>query len=114
VLFDRRADLDFLDVDDFLLLAGLVGLFLLFIFVLAVVENLADRRIGGGRDFDEVETGFFCGGDGFAGGDDPDLLAVRTDQADAVDADFVVDARPVIVDPAWRRGIQRFANRSFS
>jgi len=58
---DIRAKLDFLDFDDLLLLARFGLLFLFLETVLAVIEDLADRRIGGRRDFDQVETGFLGG-----------------------------------------------------
>ena len=49
VIVDHRAHLDLLDLDDLLLLAGLGGLLLFLIFEFAVVEDLADRRLGIGR-----------------------------------------------------------------
>jgi len=51
---DVRPHLDLLDLDGALLLARLGGLFLRLIFVFAVVENFADRRLGIRRDLDEV------------------------------------------------------------
>ena len=58
VIVDARAHLDLFDLDDLLLLARLGGLLLLLVFVFAVVEDLGDRRIGVGRDLDQVEPGF--------------------------------------------------------
>ena len=49
VVVDAGAQLDLLDLDDLLLLARLVLVLLLFVFELAEIEDLADRRIGVGR-----------------------------------------------------------------
>ena len=54
VIIDVRAHLDFLDVDCLLLLARLVRLLLRNVFELAVIQNLADRRIGVRRYFDQI------------------------------------------------------------
>ena len=58
VVVDVRTHLDLLDLLRLLLLALLVGLFLGLIFVAADVEELGDRRIGVGRDLDQVEADF--------------------------------------------------------
>jgi len=48
VVVDHRAELDLLDLDDLLFLAGFSLLFLLLESVLAVIQDLADRRYGVG------------------------------------------------------------------
>jgi hypothetical protein len=54
VLVDGDRELDFLDGDDFLLLArGAVALVLL-VEELAVILNAANRRLGGRRDFYQI------------------------------------------------------------
>jgi hypothetical protein len=55
VVINVRANLDFLDLDDLLLLAGLVGLLLLLVLELAVVCDLADRRNGVRADLEQIE-----------------------------------------------------------
>ena len=56
VIVDAGAKLDLLDLDDLLLLAGFGGFLLLKEAELPIVEDLADRRICGGNDLDEVEA----------------------------------------------------------
>ena len=63
--------------------------------ILAEVEDLADRRIGVRRDFDEVETGLDGHGERFVAPDDTHHLAPLVDEADARDADLVVDPGPL-------------------
>ena len=53
---DLRPELDLLDLDLGLVLAGELGLLLLLVAVLAVVHHLGDGRIGLRRDLDEVEA----------------------------------------------------------
>ena len=60
MVVDAGPQLDFLDLDDFLLLSGLVFLFLGLEFELAEIQDLADRRIGVGGDLDEVQAGFLA------------------------------------------------------
>jgi hypothetical protein len=57
VVVDHRPELDFLDLDDLLFLAGFGGLLLRLEFVLAVIQELADRRVGVGRYLDQIEPG---------------------------------------------------------
>ena len=58
VVVDVRTHLDLLDLLRLLRLAGEIGLFLGLVFELADVEELAHRRIGVGRDLDQVEADF--------------------------------------------------------
>src|SRR5437763_9154456 len=95
---DLRPELDLLDLDLALVLAGLFRLLLLLVLVLAVVHDLRDRRVGLGSDLDEVEVlgvGMLAR---LVGGLDTELGTVVVDQPDARDSDRIVDARRV----AWR------------
>jgi hypothetical protein len=96
VIVDGRAHLDLLDLDDLLLLAGLVGLFLLLVFELAVVHQLADRRLVVGRDFDDVKTLLVAQSESFVQADLAVLVAVVADQKNGFGGDFVVDARAIL------------------
>src|SRR5256714_882083 len=58
VIVDHRPQLDLLDLDDLLLLAGLGGFFLRGIFELPVVHDLANGRIIVRRNLDKVHAGF--------------------------------------------------------
>src|SRR5207247_6938065 len=58
VIVDHWSELDLLDLDHLLFLAGFRGLLLRLVFIFAVIENLADRRGRIGGDLDEIEAGF--------------------------------------------------------
>jgi hypothetical protein len=88
-----RAELDLFDLDDLLLLTGFALTLLLFLFELAKIHDLTDRRIGVGRNLDQVEPSFVGHFHGTRRGHNADVFSVRTDQADFVRADLVVDAR---------------------
>src|SRR3546814_217570 len=103
---DAGTQLDFLQLDDLLLLARLGGLFLGLVFVLAVIEDLGNGRLRGGRNLAEVETGLFGQTHGFADGDHPAIFAFGVKQADIGDVDFVIDPRSVGL--RRRRGIERW------
>ena len=96
VIVDHRPQLDFLDLDDLLLLARLGGFLLRLVFVLAVVEDLADGRARIGGDLHEIEAGVLRHGQGVGGIDDPLIGAVFVDELDLADADLLVDARPLL------------------
>lgn len=102
---DHRAELDLLDLDDLLLLAGLGGLLLLLVLVLAKIENLGDGRLGIGRNFAEIEAGFFSQTQGFADRDNATVLTGGIDQTDLGDVDLEIDPRTVGF--RRRRGIER-------
>jgi hypothetical protein len=96
VIVDGRAHLDLLDLDDLLLLAGLVGLFLLLVFVLAIVHQLADRRLVVGRDLDHVETLFLAQRQGLIEAQFAIFVAVLADQENGARGDLIVDARAAL------------------
>ena len=93
VLVDAGAELHLLDDDHLLLLLGF-GLFLLLLEdVLPVVHDLADRRVGGRGDLDQIEILFAGHVLRLLQRDDADLSALGVDQPDFRDApDHVVDA----------------------
>jgi hypothetical protein len=104
---DVRAHLDFLDLDDLLLLPGLGGLLLALVLEAAEIEDLADRRDRIRRNLDEIETGL-CGDlerplDRYGSV----IVALVVDQLNFIDADFLIDPRPVL--GGWG-GPERFAN----
>src|SRR5262249_20843503 len=108
VIVDHRTKLDFLDLDDFLLLARLGGLLLLLVLVLPVIEQLADRWTGVGRDLDQIKTGGLGGGQRFRNGHIAPVRAVFIDQVYYAGVNLLVDARAVFLD--GRRGSHRAAN----
>ena len=95
MVVDVRTHLDLLDLLRLLRLAGEVGLFLGLIFVFADVEELADRRIGIGRDLDEVEADFGGLLDRFGGEQDAQILAILIDHAHLGHGDEFVEAGAV-------------------
>src|SRR5579864_9544583 len=103
VIVDAGAKLDLFDLDHLLLLPRLVLALLLLVFEFAEIEDFADRRIGVGRHFDEVEPGLDGAGDGIAARDDAYHLAAFVDKAHARREDFFIDARPIRRASGWRR-----------
>src|SRR6202158_4387773 len=95
VIVDHRPQLDLLDLHDLLFLAGFGGFFLRRIFELPVVHDLANGRIGVGRNLHKVHTRFegnLYRGCGF---DRAVVGAVLIDQLNLCVADFIIGARPV-------------------
>ena len=95
MLVDIRTELDFLDLDGLLLLARLVGPFLRLVLELAIVENLADRRIGIRLHLDKVETEIFSFCKSFTGIEDAQLVTFRVDTPYFRHPDGAVYARAV-------------------
>jgi hypothetical protein len=58
---------------------------------LAVVRDLADRRVGCGRDLDEVEAALPGQLDGLDGGHDAEGVALLVDDPDFARRDHLVD-----------------------
>jgi hypothetical protein len=96
VIVDHRPQLDLFDLDDLLLFAGFGGLFLRLIFILAVIENFANRRDRIGRDLYQVEPGFLRHGKRCIDLGDAFVGTVFVDELDLADADLLVDARPLL------------------
>src|SRR5262249_4056737 len=92
VRVDVRPHLDLLDLDGALLLARLGGLLLRLILVLAVVEDLANRRLGVGRDLDEIEARLYRTREPLRRGDHADIMAGGFDELNFGVVDALVDA----------------------
>ena len=60
----------------FLFLASFVLFLLFFVFELAEIEDFADRRVGIGRDLDQIEAGIGSHGERFVAPDDPHHIAL--------------------------------------
>ena len=71
---------------------GLLGLLGLLVPELAVVHDAADRRVGHRSHLDEVELEASGHPQRFGDRFDPELITIRTDQADLTGPDAVVDA----------------------
>ena len=86
---ERQADL--LDFHDFLVLLGFFFPFLHFKTVLAVVQDLAHRRLGLRGDLDQVKVLVHGHAQRVARGHDAHLGTIGADQADLLVADALVD-----------------------
>src|SRR5207247_10775848 len=92
VVVDLRTELDLLDLDVALVLAGLrlpVGVL---VEELPGVQEPADGRGGAGRDLHQVEPPFLGQHERLRGRHDAELGAVLVDDADFLRPDAVVDA----------------------
>jgi len=102
VVVDHRPELDLLDLDDLLFLAGFGLLLLLLEPVFAVVQDLADRRHGVGRNLDQIETGFRGLGQGVCDGGGPEVGTVLVDKVNLANTDVFIDALAVLLDGRLR------------
>nr|ADI18371.1 hypothetical protein [uncultured actinobacterium HF4000_04C13] len=73
------------------LLARLLGPLGLLVLELPIVHDPTDRRIGLVGHLHQVQTHVVGNGEGVGRGPYPELLTVRSDQADALGTDAVVD-----------------------
>ena len=91
--FHRASEADFLHFGSLAL--GLVGLFLLrlFVLVLAEVHDLAHGRTTVGRDLHEIQSDVVSAALGFIKLNNADHLAFLIEKSNRGDADAVVDAR---------------------
>jgi hypothetical protein len=102
VVVDHRPELDLLDLDDLLLLAGF-GLFLLLLeAVLAIIQDLADRRHGVGGDLDQIEPGLRGLGQRVCDRDGSEVGTVLVDQVNLANANIFIDALAVLLDGRLR------------
>jgi hypothetical protein len=92
---DIRTDLDFLDLDDLLALARLVGLLLLLVLVLAVIEDLHDGRHGIGADFEQVQPSIIGADQRLACAHHALHLTFLVDQPHLRRTDLLIDPRAV-------------------
>jgi hypothetical protein len=91
VLVRLRSHLDFLDLDDRLLLAGILRAPALLILELPEVHDPADRRRRFRRDLDQIELPFLRDPDGLGNRQNAELLALRADYPDFPSSDPFVD-----------------------
>src|SRR5262249_26609561 len=96
VVVDHGPELDLLDLDDLLFLAGFRCLLLRLVFIFAVIENFADGRGRVGGNLDEIKSGLL----GLVQSDldlnRPKIVAGLVDQLDFANTDLLVDARAVL------------------
>ena len=90
---DVGPQLDLFHVDRLLPLAGDIGLFLIFVFELAEIDDFADRRRGVRRHFNQVEVYAVCSFEGVCGSNDADLLAILIDQPNLGTVDVCIYPR---------------------
>src|SRR5215217_7601500 len=93
---DVRPDFYFLDFNGFLLFARLVGLFLRLVFEFAIVEDLANGRLGARRYLDQVEACLLGQRQGLGRAHDADLFTFFIDQKYFAGIYPIVHTRPII------------------
>src|SRR6516164_1713628 len=96
VVVDHRPELDLLDLDDLLFLAGFRRLFLRLVFIFAVIENFADGRGRIGGDLDEIKPGLLGLVQSDLNFNRPVIVAALVDQLDFTNTDLLDDARAVL------------------
>jgi hypothetical protein len=97
VIVDHRPELDLLDLDDLLFLAGFRRFLLRLELVLAVIQNLGDRRNRIGGDLDQIKPGRLGKPDGGLSQDNTLVVTGGIDQLNLAGADLLVDARAVLL-----------------
>ena len=90
---NTRTQLDLLNLDDLLLLAGFLEFFLLSETELPVIEQFTHRRLSLRRDFYEVEPGSFRRPQPFGHRGDADHFRIGPNKADLVRNDFAIHPR---------------------
>lgn len=93
MLADFRPEVHRFDRGVLLMAARLAGFDAGVVLEFAVVNQLADRRIGLGRDLNQIKFQFLGRLQSHLPTDHADLFAVWPDKTDLVGADLVVDAR---------------------
>ena len=96
---------DLFHLDDFLLLARFAFAFLLFVFELAEIHDLADRRVRVWRNLNQIEAGISGELHGFGGMNHPDIVTIGADQANFGGTDFIIYARSGISSAVARYGV---------
>ena len=92
MVIDLQTETNFLDFCGVLIAACLTSLDLLVVLVLAVIDELGNRRLCIGRHLDEIEVRFLRKVQCDRGRDNAHLFALRTDQAHLRDANLVINA----------------------
>src|SRR5215475_5493845 len=96
VVVDHGPELDLLDLDDLLFLAGFRRLLLRLVFIFAVIENFADGRGRVGGNLDEIKSGLLGLVQSDLDFNGPKVVAGLVDQLDFANTDLLVDARAVL------------------
>ena len=100
MMINIGAHLDLFDLNDFLLFAGFVSLFLRLVLELAVVEDFADRGLCLWRNLHQIQAGVVRAVQGIINADDADILSRFVNEADGINFDPFVYPRPGL---GWRR-----------
>jgi len=108
MVINTRPELDFLDFNHLLPLAGLGGLFLFQKAEFAVIEDFADRGIGVRHDFDQIDTRLLRQTQRFHNVRCTAIQAFVINQLNLANSDVAVDAVPVFLGRG--RGFHRAAN----
>lgn len=102
---DAHAELHLLQLAGLVLLEGFLLVLLLNVFVFAVIDDLAHRRVDVGRDLDEVEALFFGQADGLRSGQHTELFATGSvDHAHSWGADAFVHSSLIDVSSTTIEG----------
>jgi pimeloyl-ACP methyl ester carboxylesterase len=96
MVINARTHLDFLDFDDLLLFARFRRLLLRLVFQAAKINDLADRRLGIGNDFYQIETSLFGHRQGVESVDNTHILAFGINQLDFGNADIAIGFRAIL------------------
>ena len=105
VLVDHGAEFELFDVDYFLILFGFLLFLLGFVFVFAIVENLAYGGHGLRGNLDQIEARLVSHLQGVADGDDAVVVAFVVNKPDFFYFDFFINARSVVFAYWSIRGI---------
>jgi hypothetical protein len=95
VVVDVRPHLDLFDLNDFLFLLGFSFLFLLLIFVFAVIEDLAYGRGRIRRDLNKIEACLRCDSYRLIGGNDAAFFTLVINKKNLRNINVFIDARPI-------------------
>lgn len=91
MLVNRRAQTDFFDIHNLLVLAGFLVFLLQFIAELPVIHNAAYRRFGGWSDIDKIKVRVRRELHRFTERLDSQLLSVSADQTNFFGSNFLID-----------------------
>src|SRR5258705_11210724 len=108
MVVDHRSELDLLDLDHFLFLAGFGRFLLRLVFIFTEIKKFADGRNGIGCYLDEIKPGFLGSLHSKPRFDSAMVVAGLVDQLHFAVSDLLVDTRTVFLD--GRRGSHWSAN----
>jgi len=101
-----------LDFRDVLILLGVPGALVLLELELPQIGDAAHGRIGRGRDFDQIKPCLFGSANSFLDRQNPDLSAIRVEDADLGDTNLAIGTR---TSGGWRARYEWWTrNRRFS